>query len=179
MHAVTDRMLLKLQEENEKTDRQILLSWVNMARKTLQMWNGLSSHQLIFGKNPSLPGIMTDRLPALKGSTSSETFAQHLNALHDARRAYIQTETDERIRRPLHGKVRAAEETYVNGDAVYYKREGKERWLGPATVVFQDGRVVFLRHGGILVRMSPNRLSLISVNLVKTERKQKMGSIVQ
>ena len=145
-------MLLKLQEENEKTDRQTLLSWANMARNTLQMWNGFSSRQLIFGKNPSLPGIMTDGLPAFKGSTSSETFAQHLNALHDARRAYIQTETDERIR-ALRGKVRAAEKTYVNGNAVYYKREGKERWLGPATVVFQDGRVVFVRHGGIFVRM--------------------------
>ena len=125
VHAVTDRMLLKLQEENEKTDRQTMLSWANMARNTLQMWNGFSSHQLIFGNNPSLPGIMTDRLPALEGSTSSEKFAQHLNALHDARRVYIQTETDERIRRALRGKVRAAEETYVNGDAVYYKREGK------------------------------------------------------
>ena len=68
-------------------------------QKNLQMWNGFSSRQLIFGKNPSLPGIMTNGLPALEGSTSSETFAQHLNALHDARRAYIQTETDERIRR--------------------------------------------------------------------------------
>ena len=142
VQEVTDRMLLKLQEENEKTDRQTLLSWENMARSTLQMWNGFSSHQLIFGKNPSLPGIMADGLPALEGSTSSETFAQHLNALHDARRAFIQTETNERIRRALRGNVRAAEETYVNGDAVYYKGEGKERWLGPATVVFQDRRVV-------------------------------------
>ena len=163
VHAVTDRMLLKLQKENEKTDRQTLLSWANMTRNTLQMWNGFSSHQLIFGKNPSLPGIMTDGLHAFEGSTSSETFAQHLNALHDARKAYIQTETDERIRRALRGKVRAAEETYVNGDAVYYKQEGKERWFGPATVNFQDGRVVFVRHGGIFVRVSPNRLRQISV----------------
>ena len=175
VHAVTDRMLLKLQEENETTDRQTLLSWANMARNTLQMWNGFSSHQLIFGKNPSLPGIMTDGLPALEGSTSSETFAQHLNALHDARRAYIQTETDERIRRALRGKVRAAEETYVNGDAVYYKREGKERWLGPATVVFQDGRVVFVRHGGIFVRVSPNRLRHISVKFGENRKKTENG----
>ena len=55
------------------------------------MWNGFSSHQLIFGKNPNLPGIMTDGLPALEGSTSSETLAQHLNAMHATRRAYIET----------------------------------------------------------------------------------------
>ena len=87
VHAVTDNMLLKLHEENEKTDSETMLSWANMARNTLQMLNGLSSHQLIFGKNPSLPGIMTNILPALEGSTSSETFAQHLNALPAARKA--------------------------------------------------------------------------------------------
>ena len=30
--------------------------------------------------------------------------------------------------------------------------------IGPGKVVFQDGRVVFVRHGGIFVRVSPNRL---------------------
>ena len=72
--------------------------------------------------------------------------------LHAAQKAYTETETNEHIRRALGLKVRAAED--VNGDAVYCKQEGKERWLGPATVVFQDGRVVhvFVRHGGIFVR---------------------------
>ena len=161
VHAVTDMMLLKLTEENQSTDSQTLLGWANMARNALQMWNGFSSHQLVFGQNPNLPGIMTDGLPALIGATSSKVFADHLNALHESRRAYIQTESSERIRRALRTKVRAAEDIYENGDRVYYKREGKERWLGPATVVFQDGKVVFVRHGGIFVRVSPNRLNKI------------------
>ena len=118
VHAVTGMMLLKLQEENERTDRQTLLSWANMTRNTLHKWNGYSSQHLVFGKNPNLPGIMTDGLLALKGSTSSETFAQHLNALHAARRTYIESETSERIRRALRHKVRAAEEIYKNGDVV-------------------------------------------------------------
>ena len=158
VHAVTDVMLLKLEEENSKTDSQTLLGWANMARNSLQMWNGYSSHQLVFGQNPSVPGVMTDKLPALEGTTTSEVFAKHLNALHEARKAYIQTEANERIRRALRTKVRAAEQIYDHGDVVYYKRDGKDRWLGPATVVFQDGKVVFVRHGGIFVRVSPNRL---------------------
>ena len=161
VHAVTDMMLLKLTEENQSTDSQTLLGWANIARNALQMWNGFSSHQLIFGQNPNLPGIMTDGLPALIGATSSKVFADHLNALHESRRAYIQSESSERIRRALRTKVRAAEDIYENGDRVYYKREGKERWLGPATVVFQDGKVVFVRHGGIFIRVSPNRLNKI------------------
>ena len=161
VHSVTDMMLLKLTEENKKTESETLLSWANMARKFLQMWNGFSSHQLVFGKNPNLPGIMSDKLPALEGTTSSEIFTQHLNALNEARRAYIQTEANERIRRVLRTKVRTAEQIYQNGNTVFYKREGKERWLGPASVVFQDGKVVSVRHEGIFVRVSPNRLSKV------------------
>ena len=161
VHAVTDTMLLKLEEENQHTDSGTLLCWANMARNSLQMWNGFSSHQLVFGQNPNLPGIMTDRLPALEGKTSSEVFAKHLNALHEARRAYIQTESNERVRRALRTKVRAAEQTFEKGDPVFYKREGKEKWLGPAHVLFQDGKVVFVRHGGIIIRVSPNRLTKI------------------
>ena len=134
--SVTDMMLPQLMEENKKTESQALLSWANMARNSLQMWNDFSSHQLVIGKNPNLPGIMSDKLPALVGTTSSEIFAQHLNALHEARRAYIQTEANKRFRRALRTKVRAAEQIYQNGDTVFYKREGKERWLGPASVVF-------------------------------------------
>ena len=55
-------------------------------------------------------------------------------------------------------KVRAAEQIYQKWDTVFYKREGKERWLGPASVVLQDGKVVFVRHGESFVRVSPNRL---------------------
>ena len=40
VHSVTDMMLLKLMEENKKTESQTLLSWANVARNSLQMWNG-------------------------------------------------------------------------------------------------------------------------------------------
>lgn len=124
VHAVTDMMLTKLEDENKTVNIETLLAWANMARNSLQMWNGFSSHQLIFGQNPNLPNIMKADLPALEGSTSSETLSKHLNTLHEARRAFILSEADERIRRALRTKVRAAEEKYDNGDLVFYKREG-------------------------------------------------------
>ncbi len=158
-HAVVDNMLVKLREQCPKTSDRILLCWANMAKNALQMYHGYSSYQLVFGRNPALPNIMTDGLPALQGTTSSEIFAEHLNALHEARKAFVQSEAHERVRRALRSKVRASEQTYSNGDRVYYKREDSDRWLGPAKVVFQDGKVVFVRHGSVFVRVSPNRLS--------------------
>jgi hypothetical protein len=158
VHAVTDMMLLKLQNDNPGVSLDVLLCWANMARNSMQMWHGFSSNQLVFGVNPNLPNIMCDNVPALGGSTTSETFAKHINTLHSARHAFIQSESNERIRRALRHKVRASEESYVNGDRVFYKREGRDQWLGPAKVIFQDGKIVFVRHGGVFVRVSPNRL---------------------
>ena len=177
VHAITDMMLVKLEADFGKINSQTLHSWANMARNSLQMWNGYSSHQLVFGENPNLPNIMNNNLPALQGTTSSEVFAQHLNALHAARKAFIQTEADERIRRALRNKVRASEQIFENGERVFYKREGKERWLGPGTVVFQDGKVVFVRHGSVFVRVSPNRQQKVKSYLTDENEKKTEHSI--
>ena len=67
--------------------------------------------------------------------------------------------------------MRASEQGFEHGDRVFYKREGKERWLGPGKVVFQDGKVVFVRHGGVFVRVSPNRLQKVNSSLADEEEK--------
>ena len=77
VHAITGMMLVNLEADFGKINSQTLLSWANMASNSLQMLNGYSSHQLVFGKNPNLPNIMNNKLPALQGTTSSEVFAQH------------------------------------------------------------------------------------------------------
>lgn len=172
VHAITDSMLIKLEEEYGKKDSQALLFWANMSRNSLQMWNGFSSHQLVFGTNPNLPNIMTEKLPAPEGTSTCEIFAKHLNALHSARKAYIQTEAKERIRRALRSKVRASEQVFNNGDSVFYKLEGRERWLGPGKVVFQDGKVVFVRHGSVFVHVSPNRPCKTDESPSRTENEE-------
>ena len=63
-HQITDRMLEILEYENPNTDLDTLLAWANLAKNSLQMWNGFSSFKLVLGQNPNLPNIMTDGLPA-------------------------------------------------------------------------------------------------------------------
>jgi hypothetical protein len=41
VHAVTDMMLIRLEAENEVAI-ETLLVWTNMARNSLQMWNGFT-----------------------------------------------------------------------------------------------------------------------------------------
>ena len=92
-HQITDRMSGILVEENPKTDEKILLAWAYVAKNSLQMWNGFSSYQLILGKNPTLPNIMTERLPALQGVTTSEIRKHHLDAMHSTRKTLVKCGT--------------------------------------------------------------------------------------
>ena len=65
----------------------------------------ISSYQLVFGQNPNLPNVMTENVPALHGTTTSKRFPSHLNVLHSARKAFIESESCERIRRALRNKM--------------------------------------------------------------------------
>ena len=57
---------------------------------------------------------------------------------------------------------------FNHGDSVFYKREGQERWLGPAKKLFQDDRIIFLCHGVMLICCLPNQLCKISDNATNT-----------
>ena len=41
---------------------------------------------------------------------------------------------------------------------MYYKRPDNREWKGPGRVIGQDGKMVFVRHGGVLVRVHVCRL---------------------
>ena len=62
VHAVTDVILSKLVATYPKTPLEVLLAWACMAKNTLQMNNGFSANQLVFGQNPRLPNILTNKL---------------------------------------------------------------------------------------------------------------------
>ena len=56
----------------------------------------------------------------------SEVLQDNLNALYSARRAFIGSENDEKIRRALCHNIRTSGNVkYVTGDSVIYKREDK------------------------------------------------------
>ena len=129
-----------------------------MAKNSMQMVYGFSPNQLVFGINPTLPNIMNEGLPALEGKTFSETLAKHLDALHAARKAFTESENSERIRKALQKKICTNNTVYQNGDLVWYRRKDGDRATGPGKVVFQDGKVIFVRHGATFVRVSANRI---------------------
>ena len=99
-------------------DPVVALAWAVSAKNALPMYGGYSSYQLVFGKDPHLPNIMTDKLPALSGVTTSESVAAHIQALYSGRKAFMEALCEDRIRKALRHKVRAVERRFSQGEQV-------------------------------------------------------------
>jgi transposase InsO family protein len=139
----------------------IAIAWSVNAKNSLNNVYGFSPYQLVLGRNPSTPNIMNyENLPALNSTTISNVVADHLSAMEVARKKFIELENSDRMRRVLRERVYdSANEKYLSGDVVYFKRE-KTGWQGPATVVGQLGNQVLLKHGGMLIRIHPCKIVL-------------------
>ena len=99
-----------------------------------------------------MPSTFTDKLPALDGQPRSFTVGNHIAVLHAARKAFVATESSEKIKRALRKQTRPSGHIYQMGEEVYYKRDDNNKWRGPGRVLGQDGPVAFVRHGSRYVK---------------------------
>ena len=146
--------------EDAKCNFDIALAWAVSAKNTLHsVEGGYSPNQLVFGRNPNLPSFLNDKLPALEGVSISEVVANNLNAMHAARKAFIENESSEKLRRAVRHQIRpAVAQTYQNGDLVLFKRNESQRWQGPGAVIGWESKQVLVKHGGTYIRVHPCRL---------------------
>ena len=121
-HAVTDMILCKLQAQYPDTSLTVLLKWATMAKNSMQMWAGFSSHQLVFGVNPNLPNVMENKLPALESGDYCKSYSKHIAALHTAREEFAKSEASEKIKRALRHNVRVSNQVFNAGEKVFYKK---------------------------------------------------------
>lgn len=156
-HAVVDNILSRIVVDFPKLDIQTALAWACSAKNSLQQVYGFSSYQLVFGKNPRLPNILTDGPPVWEEKDIGKTLADHLNLLHRTREEFIKSESASRIKKALKSKVRATVLDLKPGDLVYYKKDGEE-FKGPVKVIVQDGKVIFIRDGFYVHRVCANRV---------------------
>ena len=83
---------------------------------------------IVFGRNPNMPGVLDDKLPALEDNVSSVTVERNLAAMRSAREAFVQSESSEKIKKALKSKVRSCNDArFQNGDRVYYKRNDSDK----------------------------------------------------
>ena len=96
-NGILGRMILKVMEDSRCSLDEAIV-WAVSAKNSLANVYGYSPCQLVFGKNPAYPSVLHDKLPALCSETKSEILSDNLNAMHSARRAFVEAESDERIR---------------------------------------------------------------------------------
>ena len=157
-NGVIEECVIKTLEDT-KCSFDIVVAWADGAKKTLNMVHGFNPNQLVFGKNLSLPSVALNKPPALEGVTACHVVAENLNAMHAAHKAYIASESSEKLRRALRHQIwPAISASYNNGDLVYFKRNDLDQWLGPGTVIGSEHKQVLVKHGGSYVRIHLCRL---------------------
>ena len=137
---------------DSKCPFNVALMWCTNAKNSLHNVHGFSPYQLALGQNTRPPALLTDTPPAHESPSSSDIVWQHLNTLHDARWAFKEAESFEKLKCALRHNVRTANDAmYVNGNKVYHIHRGDTKWRGPAIVLGQDGQQILLKHGGFYV----------------------------
>ena len=158
-HGTTDSVVVIVKRDFPNMSLEVALAWAVTAVNAMSNVRGFSPHQLVFGRQSRLPNILEDPPAALEEPTKSKSLLDTLEAMHAARVAYTKNERCDRLRRALRAKIRVADQLYEKGDIVYFKKEGEDTWRGPAKVIFQDSKVIFIRMGSAYYRVSANRIT--------------------
>ena len=139
-------ILCTLVTKSAQTGKQIrdVLGPVDLVMNSISRVHGYSPYQLVFGRNPRLPGMMEagSRMMVNYGEMDGfygKYLPRHLQALQTAREGYYVAEGRERVRRAMRMTTRKVDHDFLLGDTVEYYTdpEAKHRpgWRGPAVVV--------------------------------------------
>ena len=169
-NGILGEMVVKTMEESS-CSLDVALSWSLCAKNSLSNVNGYSPHQLVFGKNPTLPSVLHDKLPALEENCYSQVMRENLNAMHIARKNFIQAESSEKLRRALRTKARThTGKIFQVGQSVYYKRQKCGNvWKGPGKVIGVDGEIIMIRHGGQGIRVHSSMVKVENTEFISDE----------
>ena len=151
-NATLKHMLDKISAEKE-VQTEIALAWAVQAKNSLANVHGFSPAQLTFGQNPNLPGVLSDKPPALEEREVADIIATQLRTMRTARQAFIKAESEEKIKRALRHNIRpSAKNKFIQGDLVYYKRNDSRKWRGPGKVIGTESSTILIKHGAQYVR---------------------------
>ena len=144
-----------------KCSRKTALYWAIHSKNSLANVHGFSPYQLAIGYTPRLPNVLSSSLPAMENFSSEKHLLEMLQSMSAARKAFIQAENSERIKRALRHNIRpSSNNKFLTGDSVFYKRNDERQWRGPGKVIGTDSQQVLIKHGSIYVRVHPCRILL-------------------
>eukprot|EP00435_Cladocopium_sp_Y103_P057373 s281_g19.t1 len=167
------RLLEKVIDERSPTNQEEWLDCVrhcHIKNSTIQT-HGYTPSQVVFGKNPDIPGELLDEpqkvIPCTAGLIE-ESVERAQATRHAAKKALLEMQDAKNMRRALAARPRVAR-TFRAGDIVAYWREQKwaqgllsrgGRWYGSAVVLGNIGKNVVIVHRTHVLRCAPEQLRL-------------------
>ena len=133
--------------DNPETPFARALNAATFAKNALINVSGFSPSQLVFGRQPQLPSVMLNKLPAQGCLSSVKIDTDRMNAIFAARKIFSEIENSTRLNRALKAKTTPRMEYSETGDEVYYQRRNDTIWQGPAKVIGFDGKTIIIKHG--------------------------------
>ena len=113
----------------------------------------------MFGQNPNLPSVLTVKPPALCITTTSQLIADHLNALHVAWQAFIQSDSSKKLKTASQRQIHTAtSKMFAIGDHIHYKHNDSKAWHGRGVILGVDSNLALVHHGGSHLHVSPCHL---------------------
>ncbi|CAE7822217.1 GIP [Symbiodinium sp. CCMP2456] len=150
-----------------KSDIHLAIGAVSSAKNQLTKTSGFSPCQHVFGTSPGVPEDLLDgphALPPGEEPIIDDRHAREVALRTAARAAYFHVQTDERVRRALAGRARVEARTPETGERVFYYRKTKNNkkgtWVGPGTIIGQEGANLWVTRGGRCVLCAPEHVRL-------------------
>ena len=158
-HEIVDRMMEKTMADDKAITETDALDNALFAKNIEPNNKGFSPFQIVYGTNPTIPGISNSTPPSLSSEFASKDVRNHIARIDKAREAFRAADNDERIKRALKARiVNSNDEQFHPDDKVYFKQDKKIEWSGPASVIGQQGKVIFLRYGNNLRRVHKSKV---------------------
>ena len=159
-NATVGIMIEKLVADGHKLEDAA--KWAMFAKNSLANTEGFSPCQLMFGRNPNIPTVLTSDIPAFgpPRGTFGEEVQKCLDVMKDARLSFIKAESSERLKRAVRRQTRkhTPAGVYEIGDKVLYKRDRDKWWRGPGSIVSIQEKDIGVKHGGQMYMVHPCRV---------------------
>ena len=184
--GILQEILKKMdQEEGISTYDQLEVA-LGFATSVKNQWSrhrGYPPEILVFGKQRRVPASITsDSQSASHGLAESMCpegvrFRSELAVRERARKAFVEVDNDQVMRRAILQRDRPPRQNYEKGQWVMmWKKRGENQgqWIGPAQVVLQEGpQVTWTNMGSRLYRIAPEHLRPLSA--VEEQQKTETG----
>ena len=146
-HYSVDRTIQKLMTENPNMKLENAVSKAVYAHNIQINRTGFSPRQLMFGSQGVVPGIYDGTPSSLEPVCESDEVRKQFAYRMEAETIIRQVDTNERIKKAIAQQAHGYNDhKYCEGDEVFFKEEGKDKWSGPAKVIRTENSVFATSH---------------------------------